>query len=143
LARTSAAPGRTQTINFFLVNENAYFVDLPGYGYAKVAKSVRDTWGEMIKGYLQNREQLKLALMLVDSRMPPTDSDLLMKSWLDHYGIPNAVVLTKSDKVSRNQLTKALRTSAETLKTKEIIAFSAITGSGKDQILTRISEAIH
>src|SRR5216117_4410245 len=68
LARTSASPGRTQTINFFLVNEQIYFVDLPGYGYAKVAKSVRDTWGEMIEGYLRNRQQLKLALMLVASR---------------------------------------------------------------------------
>jgi GTP-binding protein len=142
LARTSASPGRTQTINFFLVNESAYFVDLPGYGYAKVSKGVRDTWGEMIESYLRNREQLKLALMLVDPRIPPTDSDMLMNKWLNHYGIPNAVILTKTDKISRNQLTTALQTSAKTPQSKEIIAFSAVTGSGKENILNRIREAI-
>ena len=87
----------------------------------------------MVEGYLQNREQLKLALMLVDSRMPPTESDMMMKQWLDHHRIPNAVVLTKTDKISRNQLNQALRTGAQTLNTKEIIPFSAVTGSGKDQ----------
>jgi len=96
----------------------------------------------MIEGYLRNRQQLKLALMLVDSRIPPTDSDLTMKEWLDHYGIPVAVVLTKADKISHNQLTKALRTSAGMLQTKEIFPFSAITGLGKDVVLSRIREAV-
>jgi GTP-binding protein len=142
LARTSSSPGRTQLINFFLVDGETYYVDLPGYGYAKVPKGIRDTWGEMVEGYLQNREPLKLAIMLVDSRIPPTDSDHAMKEWLDHFGIPNLVVLTKSDKISRNELTKAQRTCAETLQTKEIIAFSAITGFGKDAILKKIRDAI-
>ena len=142
LARTSSSPGRTQLINFFLVDGETYYVDLPGYGYAKVPKGIRDTWGEMVEGYLRNREPLKLAIMLVDSRIPPTESDLLMKEWLDHFGIPNLIVLTKSDKISRNELTKALRTCAETLKTKEIIAFSAITGFGKEAILKKIRDAI-
>jgi GTP-binding protein len=142
LARTSSSPGRTQTINFFLVDERLYFVDLPGYGYAKVPKAVKETWGTMIEGYLQNRDPLKLALMLVDSRIPPVESDMIMKRWLDHHRIPNAVVLTKTDKISRNQLNQALRTSAETLNTKEIIPFSAVTGSGKDAILTRIQTAL-
>ena len=119
-----------------------YFVDLPGYGYAKVSKAVKESWGPMIEGYLRNREQLKLAVMLVDSRMPPTESDVMMKQWLDHHRIPNAVVLTKSDKISRNQLNQALRTGAQTLNTKEIIPFSAVTSSGKDEILTRIRTAI-
>ena len=105
-------------------------------------KGIRDTWGEMIEGYLRNREPLKLAIMLVDSRIPPTDSDLVMKDWLDHFGIPNLVVLTKSDKISRNEMTKALRTCGEKLKTKEIIAFSAITGFGKDAVLKKIRDAI-
>jgi GTP-binding protein len=83
-----------------------------------------------------------LVLMLVDSRMPPTDSDMMMKDWLDHHGIPNAVVLTKVDKISQNQLNQALRTSAQTLNTKEIIPFSAVTGSGKEVLLTRIRAAI-
>ena len=142
LARTSSSPGRTQLINFFLVDGLTYYVDLPGYGYAKVPKGIRDTWGEMIESYLRNREPLKLAIMLVDSRIPPTDSDQTMKEWLDHFGIPNLVVLTKSDKISRNELTKALRICAQTLQTKEIIAFSAITGFGKDAVLKKIRDAI-
>jgi len=119
-----------------------YFVDLPGYGYARVPKAIKSTWGAMIEGYLENREQLKLTLMLVDSRMPPTESDVLMKQWLDHHRIPNAMILTKADKISRNQLNQALRTGAKTLNTKEIIPFSAVTSSGKDEILTRIRTAI-
>jgi GTP-binding protein len=142
LARTSSSPGRTQLINFFLVDGETYYVDLPGYGYAKVPKGIRDTFGQMVESYLQNREPLKLAIMLVDSRMPPTDSDQVMKEWLDHFGIPNLIVLTKSDKISRNELTKALKTCATTLQTKEIIAFSAITGFGKEAILKKIRDAI-
>ena len=142
LARTSSSPGRTQLINFFLVDGQTYYVDLPGYGYAKVPKGIRDTWGEMVEGYLQSREPLKLAIMLVDSRIPPTDSDQTMKEWLDHFGIPNLVVLTKSDKISRNELTKAQKICAETLQTKEIIAFSAVTGFGKEAVLKKIRDAI-
>jgi len=142
LARTSSSPGRTQLINFFLVDGQTYYVDLPGYGYAKVPKGIRDTWGEMVEGYLRNREPLKLAIMLVDSRIPPTDSDQTMKEWLDHFGIPNLVVLTKSDKISRNELTKAQKICAETLQTKEIIAFSAITDFGKEAVLKKIRDAI-
>ena len=119
-----------------------YFVDLPGYGYAKVSKAVKESWGSMIEGYLQDREQLKLAVMLVDSRMAPTDSDVTMKRWLDHHRIPNTVVLTKTDKISSNQLNQALHRGAQTLNTKEIIAFSAATGTGKDELLARISAAI-
>ncbi len=141
MARTSASPGRTQTINFFLVNERMYFVDLPGYGYAKVSKTVRESWRDMIEGYLGNRESLKLALMLVDSRIPPTESDRMLKTWLDDHGIPNDVVLTKVDKLSQNELNRALRTGAQTLNTKEIIAFSAVTGYGKDEILAKIRAA--
>jgi GTP-binding protein len=142
LARTSSTPGRTQSINFFLIDERVYFVDLPGYGYARAPRTERDSWGPMIERYLRKREELKLALMLVDSRIPPTDSDRLMKEWLDHYRIPHAVVLTKADKLSNNQLKQALRTSAETLQTKETIAFSAATGSGKEAVLTRIRQAL-
>jgi GTP-binding protein len=141
LARTSSSPGRTQTVNFFLINERVYFVDLPGYGYAKVSKTLRESWGPMIEGYLRNREQLKLAVMLVDSRMTATESDQMMKQWLDHHGIPNTVVLTNTDKLSNNQLNHALRHGAQTLNTKEIIAFSAVTGAGKEEILARIGAA--
>jgi GTP-binding protein len=141
LARTSSSPGRTQTINFFLINERMYFVDLPGYGYAKVSKAVRDSWGPMIEDYLQNREQLRLAIMLVDSRIAPVYSDVMMKRWLDHQMIPGTIVLTKTDKISRNQLQQALRQGEQTFNTKEIIAFSAVSGAGKDELLTKISAA--
>jgi len=141
LARTSSSPGRTQTINFFVINESIYFVDLPGYGYAKVSKTVRESWGPMIEDYLRNREQLNLAVMIVDSRMAPTDSDVMMKQWLDRCRIPTTVVLTKTDKISNNQLHQALRQGTQTLDTKEIIAFSAVSGAGKDAILARISAA--
>jgi GTP-binding protein len=96
----------------------------------------------MIEGFLTDRRQLKLTIMLVDSRMPPTTSDVTMKHWLDHHGIPNAVVLTKTDKISRNQLTVALRKGAETLNTKEIIPFSAVTTFGRDRIWSRINAAV-
>ena len=118
-----------------------YFVDLPGYGYAKVSKTVKQSWGRMIEEYLENRDQLRMAFLLVDSRMQPTASDILMKQWLDHQEIPNTVVLTKSDKLSSNQLVQALRRGAQTLNTKEIIAFSAVTGAGRDKILAGISAA--
>ena len=117
-------------------------MDLPGYGYAKVSKSVRETWGPMVESYLREREQLKLVLMLVDSRFAPTEADVVMKQWLDHNQIPSAVVLTKVDKISRNHVNQALRTGAQTLNTKEIIAFSAVTGVGKDELLSRIGAAI-
>ena len=96
----------------------------------------------MIESYLAGSKQLKLALMLVDCRIPPTESDRLMKEWLDHFGIPNAVVLTKADKLSKNKLNQALRRSADELRTKETLAFSAVTGLGKDAVLSRIREAI-
>ena len=123
-------------------DERMYFVDLPGYGYAKAPRAVKETFGGMIESYLLDREQLKLAVILVDCRMPPTDSDKMMKQWMDHHHIPNAVVLTKADKISRNQLNQALRTSVQSLNTKEIVPFSAVTGSGKDELLTRIRAAI-
>ena len=129
-------------INFFLINDRMYFVDLPGYGYAKVAKSVKDDFGRMIEDYVVNRKQLKLAVMLVDSRIPPTESDAIMKRWLDHHQVPTAVVLTKADKISRNQLDQALRTGAVNLNTKEIIPFSAVTKLGRDEILSRIGSAV-
>jgi GTP-binding protein len=142
LAKTSSSPGRTQLINFFLVNERIYFVDLPGYGFAKVPRAVRQNWGQMIENYLVERKQLKLAVLLVDSRRPPADSDVTMKKWLDHQQIPNAIILTKADKISRNQLKQALQASAEKLNTKEITAFSAVTALGKEEILKRVEAAI-
>jgi len=142
LAHTSRSPGRTQTINFYLVNDRIYFVDLPGYGYAKVPLKVRSGWRGMVEGYLEGRPQLKLAVLLVDCRIEPTASDVQMKEWLDFYGVETIVVLTKTDKLSRNQLTRSVRRAEETLRTDELIPFSAVSGLGKDSILGRIWSAV-
>ena len=89
LARISSSPGRTQTINFYSINDRFYFVDLPGYGYAKVPKKLQAGWRSMVEGYLRDRPQLKLAILLIDCRIPPTSDDILMKEWLDYYAIEN------------------------------------------------------
>lgn len=142
LARTSSAPGRTQTINFFLINDQVYFVDLPGYGYARVPKNVQQAWHGMVEGYFHDRTQLKLAIVLVDSRIEPMESDLNMKQWLDAQNVPNAIVLTKTDKISSNVKQQVLRRSASFFKTEEIIPFSAVTRLGKDAVWKRIRAAI-
>ena len=142
LARISSSPGRTQAINFFLIDDRVYFVDLPGYGYAKVPKQVRDQWRPMVESYLNERPQLRLVLLLVDSRIPPTASDVLMKEWLDHYGIDHVVILTKADKLSRNKLNRAVQTAREALGSEELIPFSAVTGLGKNAVLNRIQTTI-
>lgn len=99
LAYTSSKPGKTQTLNFYLINQNFYFVDVPGYGYAKVSKKARQEFGEMIEEYLQYREQLRLIVLLVDFRHPPSDDDKLMYEYLKAYNLPTLVVATKYDKV--------------------------------------------
>ncbi len=142
LARISRSPGRTQTINFYFINDSFYFVDLPGYGYAKVPKKIQATWRDMVEGYLRDRPQLRLALLLIDCRIPPTSDDILMKEWLDHYEIDNTAVLTKSDKLSRNRLIQSARRAEETLGAEELIPFSAVTRLGKKEILNRIQTAV-
>ena len=142
LARISRSPGRTQTINFYLINDHFYFVDLPGYGYAKVPKKVQAGWREMVEGYLRDRQQLKLALLLVDCRIPPTPNDILMKEWLDYNHIENAVILTKADKLKRNQMNQSIRKATEELGTEELIPFSAVTRLGRDSVLSMIRTAI-
>ena len=109
LARTSNTPGRTQSINYFLINDDFYFVDLPGYGYAKVSKSMRSDWGEMAEEYLSQREQLVLCIQLIDSRHDPTKLDLQLNEWLNFHQKPHLIVATKADKLSKNQLAKQLK----------------------------------
>ena len=142
MARISRSPGRTQTINFFSINERLYFVDLPGYGYAKVPKRVQAGWKAMVEGYLQGRPQLKLVLLLVDCRIPPTPADLQMMKWLDHFDIKKVVILTKSDKLSRNQLVQSVKQAGETLGTDELIPFSAVSGLGKASVWSRIRAVV-
>ena len=142
LARISRSPGRTQTINFYSINDNLYFVDLPGYGYAKVPRRILATWKDMVEGYLRKRPQIKLVFLLVDCRIPPTPDDILMKQWLEHYEIETAVVLTKADKLSRNRLIQSARKAQEDLQLDQLIPFSAVTNLGRSQLLSRIEAAI-
>lgn len=142
LARISKTPGRTRTINFFLVNGGFYLVDLPGYGFAKVALNERQNWGRMIEGYLGNRENLAGMLLLVDSRHPPSTLDGQMYEWLGHYGVRTAIAATKADKLSRSQLARSLAVIKKTLTVWEdtpLVPFSSVTGQGREELLEIIS----
>jgi GTP-binding protein len=136
LARISSKPGKTQTLNFYLINEILHFVDVPGYGYAKVSKKEREAWGKMIETYFTSREQLRAAVLIVDLRHPPTEDDRMMYDFLKHYGIPCIVVATKADKIPKGKWQKHLKVTKETLELEKgdhLILFSSETGEGKDQ----------
>lgn len=143
LARTSNTPGRTQSINFFRVNETFYFADLPGYGYAKVSKSMRSDWGHMAEEYLADREQLALCVQLIDSRHEPTPLDLQLNEWLEHHSKPHLIVATKADKLSNNELSKSLRQASKLLPGANLIAYSSTSGRGRDQVWSEIAGAIN
>src|SRR5688572_24788718 len=134
LARTSNTPGRTQSINFFLINESFYFVDLPGYGYAKVSKTMRSDWGVMAEEYLSEREELIVSVQLVDARHKPTALDLQLHEWLVYNEKNHIIVATKADKLSNNKLIKSLQEIEKNLPGSRIIAFSAVSGKGKDEV---------
>lgn len=142
LARTSQSPGKTQTINFYLVNRALYLVDLPGYGYAQVSWNEREKWRKMIEEYLLHRANLRGIIQLVDIRHPPTRDDLTMTEWLRHFQKPFIVIATKADKISRGQWAKHLRVARETLKLppEGIIPFSAVTGYGRDEVWAALQE---
>ncbi|KAB2338742.1 YihA family ribosome biogenesis GTP-binding protein [Cytobacillus depressus] len=136
LARTSSKPGKTQTLNFFLINEILHFVDVPGYGYAKVSKKEREAWGKMIETYLTSREQLKAVVLIVDLRHPPTQDDIMMYDFLKHYELPCVIIATKADKVPKSKWQKHIKITKETLDldpTDHLILFSSETGQGKDE----------
>ncbi len=138
LARTSSQPGKTQTINFYKVNDSFYFVDLPGYGYAKVSASEREKWGKMIERYLQTSKQLVLVFLLVDIRHEPSANDKMMYDWICHNGFTPVIIATKLDKIKRSQLQKNLkiiRTKLEMEKDGLIFPYSALSKQGRDEIL--------
>jgi GTP-binding protein len=143
LARTSNTPGRTQSINFFLINEQFYFVDLPGYGYAKVSKTMRADWGKMAEEYLAERTNLKLSIQLIDSRHTPTELDRQLNEWLRYHHKNHIVVATKSDKLSTNKLKKSLLEIEQILPESEIISYSSHTGKGRERLWRKISEAVN
>lgn len=137
LARTSSKPGKTQTLNFYKINNSFNFVDLPGYGFAKVSKQQRDTWGIMIEEYLINRKELKVVLLITDIRHPPTKNDQTMYNWLKYHDIPVIVIGTKADKIPKGKLDNHKKILKETLEidaNDRVILFSTETGLGKDQL---------
>lgn len=142
LARTSNTPGRTQSINFFLINGEFYFVDLPGYGYARVSKTMRSDWGVMAEEYLSEREELKLSIQLVDMRHEPTRLDRQLHEWLIFHDKNHIVVATKSDKLSTNKLNKNLKQIKADFAGSKIIAYSSLTGMGKDDVWQEIQSAL-
>lgn len=145
LARVSGSPGKTRTINFYLVNDTFRIVDLPGYGYAKVSRSVTDNWGDMMEQYLQNREGLRKVIQLVDIRHKPTAQDVQMYEYLRHYGLDGIVVATKADKVSRNEVQKNMSVIRKTLQLTaddKIIPVSALKKTGYEQLLSEIEDIL-
>lgn len=143
LARTSGQPGKTQTVNFYNVEEQLYFVDLPGYGYARTSKSNRESWGKMIEYYLNRRQTLGMIMLLVDIRHKPNENDQLMMSYIRNSGLEPLVIATKADKLKRSQVVKHVKVIADTLKlesTDQVIPFSSMTKQGKDEIWEEIDE---
>ncbi|KKY02222.1 MULTISPECIES: ribosome biogenesis GTP-binding protein YihA/YsxC [Paraclostridium] len=136
-ARTSQTPGKTRTINFYLINEEFYFVDLPGYGYAKLSKSEKEKWGVIMERYLQEREELCAICLLVDIRHEPSNEDKMMYDWIKHFGYDCVIVATKADKISRGQYQKhfnIIRKKLELSKEDKIFPISALKKTGVEDL---------
>lgn len=140
LVRTSSSPGRTQTLNFFRINNQINFVDLPGYGFAKVPLKVKAQWKTMVENYLKYRTTLKLVIILLDIRRTPSSDDASLMRWLENFSIPFLIVLTKTDKLSHNKCSAQQKIIQDflLLKREEVVCFSAVTKKGRQEILKRI-----
>lgn len=136
LARTSAKPGKTRTLNFYNINGQFFLVDVPGYGYAKVSKAERARWGRFIEQYMATREHLRLVCLLVDMRHKPTENDRRMADWLNHLGLPMLLIATKADKVPKGKIQRQIKTIRETLAVENgpVVPFSAQTAQGKEEV---------
>ncbi len=136
-ARISATPGKTQTINFYNINDEMYLVDLPGYGYAKVSEAEKQKWGKLIERYLQESKQLKAVFLLIDIRHEPSANDVMMYDWIVRQGFYPVIIATKADKIKRSQLQKHLKMIRTTLQLPagtKVIPFSSVTKQGRDEI---------
>ena len=145
IAYTSGKPGKTQTLNFYLANDEFYLVDVPGYGYAAVNKKTQEKFGKMIEEYLEKRDQLIRVFMLVDFRHKPSEDDVLMYNFLKYYDIPVTIVATKVDKVGGSKLDKNKKIILNTLNLvvgDDLILFSSVTKLGKEEILNKIGELV-
>jgi len=145
LAKSSSTPGKTRTINYYLINQSWYLVDLPGYGFARVSKAERDQWGNMIETYLSSRQSLRGVIMLLDMRHEPGELDIMMKEWLQYHEIPILIVATKADKVSRGARAKHLAVIQRTLNLENrgaLLSFSAQTGEGREDLLLALADVL-
>ncbi len=145
LARISAKPGKTQTLNFYLINEEFYLVDAPGYGFANVSKSLKQNFGAIMENYLETRENLKMVFMLIDFRHKPTDDDVMMYEYLKHYNIPVTLICTKFDKVGSSNVFKNKKSIMEMLHLDDdsnLIMFSSVTKNGKEEVYKKIEEIL-
>lgn len=145
LARTSSQPGKTQTINFYNINEALYFVDLPGYGYAKVSESIKEKWGKMIENYLHKSKQLKAVFLLIDIRHEPSANDKNMYEWISYNGYEPVIIATKLDKIKRSQRAKHVKMIREGLgmsKQGLLFPFSALSKEGRDEIWEYIDSLV-
>ncbi len=143
-ARTSSTPGKTQTLNFYLINNDFYLVDVPGYGYAKVSKKLKSKFGMIIEDYLEERENLKHVFMLVDFRHKPTSDDVMMYEFLKYYNIPLTIIATKVDKVKKNSYDKNKKIILSTfgINEEDLILFSTVLKTGKEEVLDKIETMI-
>ncbi|MDT3995199.1 ribosome biogenesis GTP-binding protein YihA/YsxC, partial [Mammaliicoccus fleurettii] len=145
VARTSSKPGKTQTLNFFNIDEQLVFVDVPGYGYAKVSKKQREQFGKMIEQYLTTRNELKCVIQLVDIRHKPTQDDVLMYNYLKHFEIPTIIIATKEDKIPKGKVQKHLKIIRETLEVDsedKLISYSSLNKDKTDNIWALLSQFI-
>ncbi|MBQ8823495.1 MAG: YihA family ribosome biogenesis GTP-binding protein [Lachnospiraceae bacterium] len=145
LARTSSQPGKTQTINYYNINDDIYYVDLPGYGYANANENVKAKWGKMIEDYLHQSEMLKAVFLLIDIRHKPSENDRIMYDWVVHNGYHPIIIATKLDKINRSQIQKQVKLIKETLQVEKgtvVIPFSATTKQGRDEIYEIIDRII-
>ena len=145
LARTSGQPGKTQTINFYNINDELYFVDLPGYGYAKANEAIKAKWGKMIEDYLHQSKQLKALFLLIDIRHEPGNNDQIMYEWIVKQGLHPIIIATKLDKIKRSQVAKQIKLIKSGLKTEPntiVIPFSAQSKQGKEEIYEILDELI-
>ena len=143
-ARTSSKPGKTQTLNFYLINDFFYLVDAPGYGFANVNKQLKNKFGLIMENYLESRKNLKMVFLLIDFRHKPTDDDIMMYNYLKHYNIPVSIICTKVDKISKNSQEKQLNLISKTLdvRKEELIMFSSVTKLGKQEVHNKIIETL-
>ena len=145
LARTSAQPGKTQTINYYNINDDIYYVDLPGYGYANANENVKAQWGKMIEDYLHKSEMLRAVFLLIDIRHKPSENDRIMYDWVCNNGYNPIIIATKLDKINRSQIQKQVKLIKETLQVEKgtvVIPFSATSKQGRDEIYEIIDRII-